>query len=455
MKEQYMKKVLVTFVLALTTAAMAQGTTQQPTTQPSQPGQTDQTQANTPASQKVIKDPAEYNAYITALNTQDPTAKAAAMEAFVQQYPQSVVKIDALEQAMAAYQQAGNQQKVEATAKRILELNPNNIRALAIITFINRAQATGGNSAALQEVCNDSQKGTQALPSWEKPAEMNDADFAKLKNQMAEIFDGAAGFCALQNKNYPVARENYLKSVQVDPNNMQDTFQLAVADLEMNPMDLNGLWYCGKAIHLAQAQNNAAAIPNINNYCQAKYRKYSGKNDGWDQIVAAAATQPAPPANFAQSIPKAPTPPELAVQAVQQNDPGTLSFSDWEFILGFRDVSPANKEAADKVWAAIQAKEKNGEAKLRIPVKVISATKESIDAAITDENQAANKADLHVVMEKPMLRPPAPNTTIDVIGVITNYQPNPFMFTMEKGELPAAKKTPPATHHPTARRKKK
>ncbi len=67
-----------------------------------------------PTSQKVIKDPAEYNAYITALNTTDPAAKAAAMEAFVTQYPNSIVKIDALEQAMAAYQQANNQQKVEA-----------------------------------------------------------------------------------------------------------------------------------------------------------------------------------------------------------------------------------------------------------------------------------------------------------------------------------------------------
>src|SRR5690348_9022037 len=39
------------------------------------------------APQKVIKDPAEYNSYITALNTQDPASRGAAMEAFVTQYP--------------------------------------------------------------------------------------------------------------------------------------------------------------------------------------------------------------------------------------------------------------------------------------------------------------------------------------------------------------------------------
>src|SRR6478672_3039717 len=47
------------------------------------------------AQQKVIKDVAEYNAYITALNQQEPVAKADAMESFVATYPNSVVKIDA------------------------------------------------------------------------------------------------------------------------------------------------------------------------------------------------------------------------------------------------------------------------------------------------------------------------------------------------------------------------
>ena len=92
-----MKRVLVTFVLALTTAAWGQGTTtpQQPA-QPAQPaGQQPAAsgdQANVPTNQKVIKDPAEYNAYIAALNTTDPAAKGAAMEAFVAQYPNSIVK---------------------------------------------------------------------------------------------------------------------------------------------------------------------------------------------------------------------------------------------------------------------------------------------------------------------------------------------------------------------------
>jgi hypothetical protein len=45
-------------------------------------------------------------------------------------------------------------------------------------------------------------------------------------------------------------------------------------------------------------------------------------------------------------------------------------------------------------------------------------------------------------MEKPMTKPPAPGTSMDIIGVISDYTPDPFMFTMTKGELPTAKATP-------------
>jgi len=140
-----MKRVLVTFVLALTTAAWGQGSSpsqQPPAAQPpaGQQPATGDSQANVPTSQKVIKDPAEYNAYITALNTTDPAAKGAAMEAFVAQYPNSIVKLDALQQAMGAYQQANNQQKVEQLARQILTIEPNNVSALAIVVFIERNQ---------------------------------------------------------------------------------------------------------------------------------------------------------------------------------------------------------------------------------------------------------------------------------------------------------------------------
>ena len=434
-----MKRVLVTFVLALTTAALGQGSSpsQQPPAQ--QPAATDQ-QANVPTSQKVIKDPAEYNAYITALNTTDPAAKGQAMEAFVAQYPNSIVKIDALEQAMGAYQQAGNSQKVEQIAKQILAIEPNNVRALAIVVFIERNQIK--DPASGKKAREDAEKGLQELPNWKKPEGVSDADYEKMRNQMAGIFAGTAAFGALQQQDYPAAQKYYEQALKIDPSDLANNYQMAISLLQANPMNPLGFWYGAKALSVAQTQN-PQAFQAWSPYFVSKYKKYHGNSDDWNQRISAAATQTAPPADFVASIPLAPTPCDLAAQAVGPNGADGLSFSDWELVLSCRDKSPANKTAAEQLWTQIQAKEKNGEAKLKIPVKVVAVPDaNSMEVALSEDNQAANKADMKVAMEKPMTKPPAPGATIDIIGVISEYTPDPFMFTMTKGELPVAKPAP-------------
>src|SRR6478609_3134546 len=449
LKEQNsMKRVIVTFVLALTTAAW--GHVSSPSQQPpaGQPAAGQQPaaggdQANVPTSQKVIKDPAEYNAYITALNTTDPAAKGAAMEAFVTQYPQSIVKIDALEQAMGAYQQAANQQKVEQIARQILSIEPNNVRALAIVVYLERGQIKDAASGAKARA--DAERGLQELQTW-KPADVSAADMEKLRNQMTSIFAGTAAFGALQQKDFASAQKFYEQALKIDPNDLGNNYQIAIALLESNPSNPLGFWYGAKALSIAQKQN-PQAFQAWSPYFLSRYKKYHGNTDDWNQRMATAATETAPPANFVASIPLAPTPCDLAAQAVQQNDPAQLSFSDYELVLSCRDKTPANKDAAEKVWQFIQSKEKNGEAKLKMPgVKVIAAPDAStLEVALSEDNQTANKADMRVTMDKPMTKPPAVGSSVDVIGVISEYTPDPFMFTMIKGELPSAKpaaKTP-------------
>jgi tetratricopeptide (TPR) repeat protein len=390
----------------------------------------------TPPAQKVIKDPAEYNAYMAALNTPDAAQRAAAMEAFVKQFPASIVKVDALEQAMAAYQKLGDTARVEATAVAILQFEPDNIRALSIVTVLRRARATTPQAAV--ELREPAEKGLRLLAEWKKPDALSDDEYKKLRDQIIVIFNGADGFALLQAKDYAAARDHYLKSVALDPANLQDVYQLSIACLEMSPLDVNGFWYIAKSINLAQG--NDAAQKSIAAYAGAKYRKFHGGNDGWDALVAAVAAQTSPPADFAKSIKPAPTPAELAVQAVKENDPATLSFSDWEFILGFRDASPENKQAAERIWKTVQDKQANGTVKLRIPVKVISATASMLQVAITDDNQQANRADLEVRLEAPLApaQVPAPGATINVTGVLTAYTSKPFLFTMEKASVAPA-----------------
>src|ERR1700749_55787 len=132
-----MKKIVLAMLLAAAAAAVAQ-TAQAPAAGA----------ATTPPTQKKeIKDPAEYNASVGAIQQQDPNAKISGLEAFLTQYPNSVMKEDALELLMGAYQQTNNSAKMMDAAQKLLAANPNNLRALALLTFTKRAAAEAGQNA--------------------------------------------------------------------------------------------------------------------------------------------------------------------------------------------------------------------------------------------------------------------------------------------------------------------
>src|ERR1700732_3256105 len=167
-----MKTSLVALVLAL--AAMASG----------QSAATPQPQASPAQSQpqkKEIKDPAEYNAYVGAVQQQDPAAKVSGLEAFLTQYPNSVMKEDALELLMGTYQQTNNQAKVMDAANRLLAVNPDSARALVLLAYNERAAQKWADAKQHAE------RGLQALTKMAKPDGVSDADLARQKTQLAPL----------------------------------------------------------------------------------------------------------------------------------------------------------------------------------------------------------------------------------------------------------------------------
>ena len=133
-----MKKIVLAMLLVAAITAVAQ-TTSAPAQAP--PAAAQQPPAAAPAAapqqKKEIKDPAEYNAYIGAFGQQDPAAKISGFEAFITQYPNSVMKEEAMEQLMGAYQATGNIPKMVETAQKVVQINPNNLKALALLVVGN------------------------------------------------------------------------------------------------------------------------------------------------------------------------------------------------------------------------------------------------------------------------------------------------------------------------------
>jgi hypothetical protein len=209
---------------------------------------------------------------------------------------------------MTDWQSAGDSVKVLEVAKELIAEDSGNVRALAIVVALDRVSAAQGDSSALDELCLDSTGGMREISMWQKPAEMTDADYTLLHKQMDLIFNGAAGYCALEQSNYSQARDWFTRAYQIDATNLQNIYQLAISDLEMTPLDANGFWFCAKSIQLAKKLPSANTAGGMEAYCKPKYAAYHGNDEGWDAILSAGATEAALPPDFARGITLAPPP---------------------------------------------------------------------------------------------------------------------------------------------------
>ena len=444
-----MKKILVTVVLGLAVGAAGQAAAQpaqQPQGQPA-PGQPTQGQPpqGQPATQApVIKDPAEYNAYVGAVQQTDPTAKISGLEAFLTQYPNSVMKNQALEILMGTYQQAGNQQKTIDTATKLVTADPNNVRAMALLAYFKRLQAQGGDPNAKQLLADAKkygQQGLDALPKFNKPEGTSDADFQKMKDQMAGIFNAAVGIAALQDKDYATAVKALRVAADGNPQDFSVVYPLALAYLGQTPPDyINGIWFAARAAAVAPPQ----AQPQIEKYARSQYVKYHAGDDGWPQVLAAAKANPTPPADF--TIKPAATPAEQAHKMVQDTTPDKMDFATWEFVL-----SNGSQQDQDTVWNAIKGKavQMNG--------VVFKASPTQFEIAASSDDIAAKKSDVTLNFEDsvPAKLIPKEGASLDFQGEPVSYTPNPFMMVMEKGRLlkaaaPTPTKKAPVHHKPAA-----
>src|SRR5208282_4924733 len=207
-----MKKIVLAMLLvaAITAVAQTAAAPAQPAPQTPAPAQAAQSPAapQKPPQKKEIKDPAEYNAYVGAAQQTDAAAKVSGLEAFVTQYPNSVMKEDALELLMGAYQQMLGQAKTPDeqrldqtktldTAQKVLAVNPCNLRALAVLAFTKQAMATGPKAQQnLTEAGQAGEKGLQCAPTAAKPEGTTPAEWDKLKSTTMGIFNNAAGMSA-------------------------------------------------------------------------------------------------------------------------------------------------------------------------------------------------------------------------------------------------------------------
>ena len=417
-----------------------------------------QTQVNLgsqqPAGGGVQMPPAEYNAYNSAITQTDPKAKAAALEAYLTAYPQSSVKAAVLEQLMLAYS-AFDPAKTLDAADRLLQVDPNNLRALTFETYF-RLTAANGEQAALDKAADYAQKGLSAS----KPAEMSAADFNTLQTQAKPVFYRAIAMAALNKKDAATAITNFKQELHSVPEAdttkpgplLQDTYFLGLAYLQSTPPDLlNCTWYVSRFVAFAPEPYKTQMMPTAK-YC---YKRYHGADDGYDAVLAAAQKSLDPPADF--SIKPAPKPEDMAhelVTSTPEADLPKLAISDREFVL-----ANGKPEDADKVWNTMKGKS------VSIPdALVIESSPTVVKVAVSDDaiqsktpdftfNIKASDEKLPAAAAKKLADETAAATAVGqkvtLSGTFDSYTPKPLMIIMSDGGVVLPKKTAtkPPVHH--------
>jgi len=430
-----MKKILLAIVLGVTVSAVAQGT--------AQPAQG---QSNAPAQGQsqgpVIKDPAEYNAYVAAVQQKDANAKISGLEAFLTQYPSSVMKNQALELLMGAYQQTNNAKKTMDTAQKLVAADSCNMRALALLAFYDRAMAQNNDPNALQLLADGKKYGEEGMGCWSK---VTDPDITKMKDQMTNIFKSAIGIADCQSKDYAGCIDNLKPVVDTNPQDFSLVYPLALSywpDPKTPTTPENSrlaIWYAARASAVAPPQ----AQPQIEKYAKSLYRRFHGDEDGWPDVLAKAKTGTTPPGDLATLIPPAPTPADQAHDMVTKTSPDKMDFAQWEFIL-----TNGSQADQDSVWNAIKGKavQMNG--------TVISTEPDQFMIAGSSDDIDAKKADITLKFEEkvPAKLIPKDGASFDFQGEPASYTPSPFMMVMEKGQLLRAKAAPTPAHKPVHRK---
>ncbi|KAA6464998.1 hypothetical protein DYQ86_03325 [Acidobacteria bacterium AB60] len=340
-----------------------------------------------------IKDPAEFNAY-QMFNTQtDPKAKAAAGESFLKTYPQSQVKNLVLDSLIDAYGQAGDQDGVLNAASRLLQVDPNNLKAIIYSVNIKKGQCAKTSDT---QTCDDAAALAQKGLQLQKPANTADADWQKMTGVAFPIFRSTIAADDTVKKDYKAAQDMYteeLKNLSNDESSkgqaLNDTLLLAQAYSQPgSTQDLkNAVWFYARVWNFAPPQYKAQIEPKLEYY----YKKYHGGLDGLDQIKQEAATSTFPTASY--NPPPAKSPAEQIHDLLASTPDGgkSLALADKETVLAV-----GSKEDADKLWGLLQGQE------TPVPGVVIEATADQVKVAVTEDAKASKVPDFIVNMKKPL-----------------------------------------------------
>jgi tetratricopeptide (TPR) repeat protein len=371
----------------------------------------------------------EYDAYTAAAGEKDPQQKIKLLDQFTATYPSSTLLPYALEAYYSTYNQLKNYPKTIEYADRYLALGDKldtahrlqalSARTLAFLYSFSEKEPNA--EEILKRARQAALEGVQDLEKLPKPENVTEEQYAQQKKPALAFFDSAAGFAALQLKDYAAAAESFNRSLAANPNDAMTSYRLGIAYLQMQPpQHVNGFWALARAVALKGPMEAQART-----YLRSQMLRYQTPTcenllDGQlNELLTLAASSPERPANY--NFPSA-----ADLQKIRETSGSIL------------DDLKTNGEHAKHVWLAVCGLEFP-----EVVVKVIAATVENDAVQLKgfrspsqEEMEAATQSNMVIkVIEPPEAKRLKKDDWVRFSGTLTGLQADPFLLSWEKAKI--------------------
>ena len=325
----------------------------------------------------------ELSDYTNAVARVQPSDRVIQLERFAIHAHSVPLKTDALEFVVWEYLRTHNDAHALAWARPLADIDSYNAVALALLS--NEARQTLDKRGMKPErLLAMATRGLNGLPQLRRPLGMSGADFTQLSRQANAMLSGAAGSAELRMKDYVSARTYLHNAVYVNPNSPQDTYALALADL--NGPDKNakeGYWYLARAVDLAQDTPQGVEMAR---FARAQYVKDGGSTSDWNDFLASAKPTHGASQTSSYAMMASLPPPPVVARPPQQNTKPVQTAAIKPPPVGNAKSQPAPSVWADTTNPPVIRKRRTpattGPMSLGILVETSLATKENRSAVV-------------------------------------------------------------------------
>jgi tetratricopeptide (TPR) repeat protein len=391
------------------------------------------------AAQKTWKD-GEYDLANPAMSDTNMQTKLQKLDAWKAKFPTTDFDAERRQHYLATYQALNKPADVFAISKEMLAKDPDNLAALtALVIFIYRFQpapATADMATADQAASSLLTNADKYFASDKKPQGVTDDQWAASKKEILGYAQTCLAWTATQRKEWEKAENEYTKVLQMQPTNLQATYQLATVILNQKKVEKLpfAIFHLGRAANYSGAGAlDEKARKSIQVYYEKQYANYHGDKSDLDKVTAAAVANVFPPDGFhIKSLVEIDEEKRKADEEAAKNDPAGAM---WKTL---RDALVADGGQAyfdGSIKGAGLPGGANGVNKFK--GKLVSATPETNPKELVLGITDPKVGEVTLKLDAPLRGKMDVGTEIGFEGVATAFTKDPFMlnFDVEKAKI--------------------